>query len=576
MPVRRLFLVVLLAIAFAPPALSAQQPASALQLENAGRLDQAAQAYRDALEQTPARISDLYGLERVLRRLDRLDELRPYLARAVQADPRNETIRELQFRVATALDGADTVAVVAAQWMLVLPSSVAPYRAWAQWLAQRGDLDGARALIAAGQERLGGPRLAEYAAQFAALDGDWEQAGSHWTEAVSVNPTLIGAAAGSLRRAPDAVRQDMLDALMAQRADAGSWIAAFLLAWWDRPEEGWTLLDGSLPAGDVPAGTLLRRFADAAGEWGAPDGLRARGLALERLAERSIGDVAERARLEAARAYADAGSLSGAQRMLNRLAVTADPNSREAAAAMGSFIEILADAGQVAEAEARFDEWESRLSDRDVSPIKEKLAWGWMRRGDLGRAETLLEGDSSVGAQAVLGWASLYRGDLANARERLQSAGPYAQSRAEGTRRSTVLVLLERVRAERSPELGAALLAVARGDTVGGVAELRAAASRFPPTAGRAEVLLLAGEVAAAGGDSATAEALFVQALSADPEGPSAPTVELALASLLASSGRVDEALHRLEHLILTYPQSAVVPQARRLLDRVRGAIPST
>jgi hypothetical protein len=31
-----------------------------------------------------------------------------------------------------------------------------------------------------------------------------------------------------------------------------------------------------------------------------------------------------------------------------------------------------------------------------------------------------------------------------------------------------------------------------------------------------------------------------------------------------------------LEHLILTYPQSALVPQARRKLDEARGAIPKT
>jgi hypothetical protein len=31
-----------------------------------------------------------------------------------------------------------------------------------------------------------------------------------------------------------------------------------------------------------------------------------------------------------------------------------------------------------------------------------------------------------------------------------------------------------------------------------------------------------------------------------------------------------------LEHLILTYPESALVPQARRLLDQTRGAVPRT
>jgi outer membrane protein assembly factor BamD (BamD/ComL family) len=38
--------------------------------------------------------------------------------------------------------------------------------------------------------------------------------------------------------------------------------------------------------------------------------------------------------------------------------------------------------------------------------------------------------------------------------------------------------------------------------------------------------------------------------------------------------GRTAEAVQRLEHLILTYPGSAFVPEARRELERARGAIP--
>ena len=39
---------------------------------------------------------------------------------------------------------------------------------------------------------------------------------------------------------------------------------------------------------------------------------------------------------------------------------------------------------------------------------------------------------------------------------------------------------------------------------------------------------------------------------------------------------RNTEAITLLEHLILTYPTSALVPQARRALDEARGAIPRT
>ena len=45
---------------------------------------------------------------------------------------------------------------------------------------------------------------------------------------------------------------------------------------------------------------------------------------------------------------------------------------------------------------------------------------------------------------------------------------------------------------------------------------------------------------------------------------------------MLRKGGNVDEASRRLEHLILTYPQSALVPQARRDLELVRNSLPQT
>jgi hypothetical protein len=42
----------------------------------------------------------------------------------------------------------------------------------------------------------------------------------------------------------------------------------------------------------------------------------------------------------------------------------------------------------------------------------------------------------------------------------------------------------------------------------------------------------------------------------------------------LERQGKSAEAITHLEHLILTYPQSAVIPEARRELERVKGAVP--
>jgi len=59
-------------------------------------------------------------------------------------------------------------------------------------------------------------------------------------------------------------------------------------------------------------------------------------------------------------------------------------------------------------------------------------------------------------------------------------------------------------------------------------------------------------------------------------QSPEAPEAELEWARALRQSGDAGAATERLEHLILTYPQSALVPQARRELDEIRRAVPST
>jgi outer membrane protein assembly factor BamD (BamD/ComL family) len=60
------------------------------------------------------------------------------------------------------------------------------------------------------------------------------------------------------------------------------------------------------------------------------------------------------------------------------------------------------------------------------------------------------------------------------------------------------------------------------------------------------------------------------------PQSPEAPSSDLAWARALRRAHRDNEAIVRLEHLILTYPESALVPQARRELDAAHQALPST
>jgi TolA-binding protein len=157
-----------------------------------------------------------------------------------------------------------------------------------------------------------------------------------------------------------------------------------------------------------------------------------------------------------------------------------------------------------------------------------------------------------------------------------RTAGPYAGDRDATTARTAMLALLAQVDIPESPELGAALLQLARGDSSGAVAALRRAADKLPSGRGRPDVLLVAGRIAArlGAGQEGTAADLFTEVVQKGGVGAAAPAAELELARILLRRSRPADAVAHLEHLILTYPESAVVPEARRELERAKGAIP--
>ncbi|HEY9227064.1 MAG TPA: hypothetical protein VIP11_10485, partial [Gemmatimonadaceae bacterium] len=74
--------------------------------------------------------------------------------------------------------------------------------------------------------------------------------------------------------------------------------------------------------------------------------------------------------------------------------------------------------------------------------------------------------------------------------------------------------------------------------------------------------------------NDAQAIALWTRIVEQEKDTPEAPQAELEWARLLRRSGDTAGATAHLEHMILTYPQSALVPQARRELELAKNAIP--
>jgi len=195
------------------------------------------------------------------------------------------------------------------------------------------------------------------------------------------------------------------------------------------------------------------------------------------------------------------------------------------------------------------------------------LASAWVRSGDLARARQALR---TAGADAdssdAAGLIALYEGRLDAARALLRG------SRDQSADMALVLGIVSRVRGDSAPQLGAAFLALARGDSAAAAQRFVEAAERHPEAA--SAILLAAARVHAARNDAKRAIPVWQRIVERYASAPEAAEAELEWARALRRGGDTAGAISHLEHLILNAPESALLPQARRELDLVRGSVP--
>jgi hypothetical protein len=185
-----------------------------------------------------------------------------------------------------------------------------------------------------------------------------------------------------------------------------------------------------------------------------------------------------------------------------------------------------------------------------------------MNRARAALSATGVGGDSSDAA----GWLALYEGNL-------KSAGTLLRGGTESSPElALALGLIARLKVDSAPEIGHAFLALARGDSTGAVAQFIESAERTPAV--RSLLLATAAQVEASRKNDTAAVALWKRIVESDGATPEAPQAELEWARLLRRNGDMAGAAMHLEHMILTYPQSALVPQARRELELAKSAIP--
>jgi tetratricopeptide (TPR) repeat protein len=230
-------------------------------------------------------------------------------------------------------------------------------------------------------------------------------------------------------------------------------------------------------------------------------------------------------------------------------------------------VEALAALGRGAEAQALLEKYDKQLAPGQHDYMARLIAKAWVRSGDLAKAhEALRAAGADADSSDAAGLIALYEGRLADARALLRG------TRDQSADMALVLGILSRVRGDQGPQLGAAFLALARGDSAGAAQRFVDAAERHAEAS--SVLLLAAARIQSARGDGALAVPTWQRIVSQYGDSPEAAEAELEWARALRKRGDVAKAVEHLEHLILSAPNSALLPQARRELELTRGAVP--
>lgn len=531
----------------------------ALDLEGAGKYREAGVIFRTALRASPS-ASALLGLERVYAELRISDSLLAPLDTLIAASPRDALYRMVQLRTLHMLRRDPQLKDAFERWVRAAPRDAAPYREYARLLIQLGRPATADSIVARGRLALGSLRDLEYEnAQLRAAMGEWLLSAQAWRRALADSPHLAHASAYSLAPAPAPSRDGIRTALSLLPAEAGPRRAlAELELTWGRPQPAWDALRAIRP--DSMASVMWEEFGERA--YSEERWTLAREAFAASLGARQSPAVALRAAAAALRAGFPAEVFA-----LAPLSEQESAAARTAREALPLHVSALVALGRPTDAEALIARFDRFLVPAQRMRMAQIVATAWVRAGDLAKARQALraagpEADSSEAA----GWLALYEGRLGSARTLLRT------SREPNADLALAMGIVARSKGDMAPALGDAFLALARGDSAGASAKFVGASKQHPEVA--PALLLIGARLRAARPDDAIV--IWTRIVSEFPGTPEAVESELEWARVLRHRGDAAGAIAHLEHLILSAPQSALLPQARRELELARGAVPPT
>jgi tetratricopeptide (TPR) repeat protein len=528
----------------------------AMQQETAGQLRESIVSYREALKGGDI-VAALLGLERVYTQLGWNDSLLAVAEGVVKTNPAEPMARTVQLRVLHTLKRDAGERTAFSEWVKAAPGSIEPYRAWSQLLLADGRTATVDSVLKEAERTFGNLRgLTLEIAQLRAALGQWDQATIAWREAVAKQDYLETAAAFSLKAAPPDSRRIVRAVLASPPVEKSARrLLANLELGWENGRDGWRALS-ELPLDDSTV-VIWQSFVEEAERRGQYLAARDALVALERWRP----DVQRT--LRAAMNAVNGGEAQNALILAEQASQALGPRDGPKAT-LQVRLEAYKELARGADAQKALGELERLLSPSERTSMRRLVAWAWVRGGGVAEAKAMLADGQPNPDDELTGWLALYAGDLVGARRGLRRANPRD---AEAV---FAVAFVSRTRVDTSVLSGEAFLTVARRDSAKAAATFVKAAAQVEDAA--SVLLLAAARIHQQQKREDDALALWTQIVEKQSKSPEAAEAELEWARLLRRRGDTKGAITHLEHMILTWPDSALLPQARHELDLARAA----
>lgn len=555
------------------PLLEGRLLRSAASQESQGELGEAERILKDLMERRPTSTGGLFALERVLRSQARIEEILPVARRYQDSEPDAAAPRILMLRVFTELDAPDELVGAAEEWVEQSGSSPEPYREISRIFQRVFGPERALTMLEDGRRSLGQPSLFAMEVGDLLRDlGRMEEAALEWARVLGDDGMQVSAV---LRRVTEMEgdRAELVRPLVEQlarpptttaRRRAGARIAlqAGLL---DEARELAARVVGDLE-GQARRG-FLTGLARQAEEGGAAE------LALwaYKALQDDAADAAEARALDhrIANAALAAGDTATALEAHRSIAEGLPAGSVERRRALAEVLRLGITRGDT-DARARLDRFRLEFPGAgEVDELAVMLAVRLEEEGDGMVARSLLAGVDGPKSLLERGYLYLASGEVVPGRGNLREAVPGLPP-TDATGVISLLGLLEELQGEALAVVMRSAVLSHRGRAGAAVSEVEAVVDDLSE-ADRPAVLAHGARIADSAELTTQAAELRARIVRDHADAAEAPEATLELARFRgATSAGVEDAIRLLEGLILSQPENAVVPMARRELQKLR------